>query len=179
MLLTFFRRVLWLGLVLLLHACSSTDTETPIQSSDRVLSEPSVTSDSTLILSGMDRIAAIQDRLQTLSDSIQDTDPEQLYRILLESYSPLHGDDGYLNLINRSMSDIDTYLGVAPIVIKQSVTGAPVRREIRVYLPYQEDLTGLYLFFQNERIVAFKMDEFNGIHNSDLLDFFASHGSVN
>jgi hypothetical protein len=175
MLLTFFRRVLWMGLVLLFYACSSTDTETPIQSPDSVLSDQSISSDSTLILSGMDRIAAIQDRLQALSDTIQDTNPEQRYRILLERYTPLHGDDGYLNLMDRSMVDIDTYLGVAPIVIKQSVAGAPVRLEIRVYLPYREDSTGLYLFFQNERIVAFKLDEFNGIQNSDLLDFFNSH----
>jgi hypothetical protein len=69
------------------------------------------------------------------------------------------------------MVEIDQVLGSSPILVRQSIQGAPIRKEIRVYLPYEEDSTGLYLYFENERVVAFKLDEFNGIIHSGLLDY--------
>lgn len=65
-------------------------------------------------------------------------------------------------------------MGDAPIVVKQSIKDAPIRKEVRVYMPYAEDTTGLYLFIQNEIVLDFKLDEFNGIQYSSVMGFFES-----
>jgi hypothetical protein len=119
-----------------------------------------------------DRISTIQERL--LPD--QTTDPDVTaanlsYRLQVPPYDQFLNEEGYLDLLGRTLDEIDQVLGSSPILVRQSIQGAPIRKEIRVYLPYEEDSTGLYLYFENERVVAFKLDEFNGIIHSGLLDY--------
>lgn len=118
-----------------------------------------------------DRVAAIQERLRESQESVDLESNVQRYRLDVAPYNRLLNSEGYLDLKGRSMKEIDEILGESPIIVRQSVKGAPLRREVRVYLPYQEDSTGLYLFFQNETIIEFKMDEFNGILQSGILDY--------
>jgi hypothetical protein len=94
------------------------------------------------------------------------------YRITLAPYSTFLNKEGFLDFTNISLSKINAILGEAPVSLRIGRPGAPVIREIRVYFPYEEDPTGLFLFFRNETLVSFRMDEFNGITSPLIQDFF-------
>lgn len=170
------RYLFWFGIVFTLLGCSPEKNESDFltASQDSVITDVIVDneSDSSAIQTGTsDRIAAIQDRLvpKNSPDSEQTDSPK--YRLEVPPYNTFLNSAGYLDMLGQSMSDIDAILGAAPIVVRQSIQGAPIRKEIRVYLPYLEDSTGLYLVFENETIIEFKMDEFNGIIQSGILDY--------
>lgn len=120
-----------------------------------------------------DRIADTRERLQRrLEDSQTGTSEPMRYRLDVAPYSKFLDEEGYLSLNGRSLSDLQAHLGDPPVLVRQSVPNAPLRREVRVYMPYEKDPTGLYIFIENERVVNFRMDEFNGLRNSSLLDYF-------
>lgn len=170
------RYLLWFGIVFSIVGCSVEQTESGSQTARQDSISVDITSESKADTSATrsgtsDRIASIQDRLVPIEspDSEQANTPK--YRLEVPPYNTFLNDEGYLDLLGKSMSDIDEVFGEAPIVAKQSIKGAPIRKEIRVYMPYQEDSTGLYIFFENEIVIEFKMDEFNGIIQSGLLDY--------
>lgn len=127
------------------------------------------------------RVAARQQQLRDAQNPDQGSEPDDAefspvgrYRLDVAPYNQFADKDGYVNFIGVGLDRIQQVLGEAPIIVRQSVAGAPVRKEVRVYLPYQEDATGLYLFIQNEVVQDFRMDEFNGIQNSSILDYFST-----
>lgn len=124
------------------------------------------------------RVATRQQQLrdaQTLDPQHTDQEftPIGRYRLDVAPFNRFADNNGYVNFIGVSLDRIQQVLGDAPIVVRQSIPGAPVRKEVRVYMPYQEDLTGLYLFIENEVVQDFRMDEFNGIQNSSIMDYFS------
>lgn len=124
-----------------------------------------------------DRISSAQQKLRDQLEQSSDDDQPQspsTYRLDVAPYNYFADRDGFVSFQGRTLEEIQHILGEAPIVVKQSVPGAPIRKEVRVYLPYKEDPTGLYLFIQNEVVLDFKLDEFNGIQNSSVLEFFES-----
>lgn len=60
-------------------------------------------------------------------------------------------------------------LGRPPYLIRSIAVNPEFSREIWVFIPYEEDPTGLYLFFQGHQLTASRLDEFQGLHRSDLL----------
>lgn len=96
------------------------------------------------------------------------------YRLDVKPYNYFADSEGYVRFRGRTLAEIQKTLGDAPIVVKQSIKDAPIRKEVRVYMPYAEDTTGLYLFIQNEIVLDFKLDEFNGIQYSSVMEFFES-----
>jgi len=166
----------WVGIVITLLGCSIENNGTKSSDSheDSTKVEVYTHSETDTIVnsnSTTDRIDAIQDRLGA-TDSLGFYSSETpKYKLDVSPYNQFLNTEGYLDLLGRSMTEIDAVLGESPIVVRQSIKGAPIRKEIRVYMPYQEDSTGLYIFFENERIIEFKMDEFNGIIQSGILDF--------
>ena len=114
----------------------------------------------------------LRDQLGEGNDGQNQTAPK--YRLDVEPYNYFADSEGYVTFKGRTLAEIQQILGDAPIVVKQSIKGAPIRKEVRVYMPYSEDATGLYLFIQNEIVQDFRLDEFNGIQNSSILEFFES-----
>jgi hypothetical protein len=136
-------------------------------------------------LSDQDRITAMQQRLRDqqaqaagtgdeTSTSSPSTDPSGSgrYRLNVAPYNQFADTNGFLNFTGTSLSAVQEQLGDAPVVVRMSRPGAPLRREVRVYFPFEEDPTGLYLFFRNEVVVSFKMDEFSGLQNPAIAEFF-------
>lgn len=170
------RYLFWLGIVFFVFGCTvdqnqnqtntTSDEFVQIDTSSQAISD---STDITTITS--DRIAAIQDRLNPIEQPGAENSEEKLYRLDIAPFNRFLNSDGFLDLNGRTINEIDEVLGDAPIVVKQSIIGAPIRKEIRVYLPYREDSTGLYIFFENEMVIEFKMDEFNGIIQSGILDY--------
>jgi hypothetical protein len=114
----------------------------------------------------------LRDQLDEGNTGQNQTAPK--YRLDVEPYNYFADSEGYVRFRGRTLAEIQKKLGDAPIVVKQSIKDAPIRKEVRVYMPYAEDTTGLYLFIQNEIVLDFKLDEFNGIQNSSILEFFES-----
>lgn len=170
------RYFLWYGIVFFIIGCSVEQTESGSQTANQdsisvdLTSEPQTDTSATRTETS-DRIASIQDRLVPIESTDSEQSDTPKYRLEVPPYSTFLNEEGYLDLLGRSMAEIDEVLGESPIVARQSIRGAPIRKEIRVYLPYEEDSTGLYIFFENERVIEFKMDEFNGIIQSGILDY--------
>jgi hypothetical protein len=174
------RYLYWLGVVLTLVGCTANQdpTKSTSTASDSVEVESESQPNGTTEAVGdsqntSNRISEIQDRLIPIQTPDSDSASEQRYQLDVVPFNRFLNEAGYLDLVGKKMSEIDEVLGEAPVVVRQSIKGAPMRKEIRVYFPYQEDSTGLYIFFENETIVEFKMDEFNGIIQSGILDYMS------
>lgn len=120
-----------------------------------------------------DRIGSILNRLQ--KDTDEGESVEQRFRMTNAPYSNFNDQDGYTNFVGVDLSEIQRELGDPPVLVRQSVVGAPIRKEVRVYFPYEEDSTGLYLYIKNEKVEAFRLDTFLGLQNSDVLEYFSSN----
>lgn len=113
----------------------------------------------------------LQDRQRT-ADLGSAVDSDRRYRMQAEPYNAFNDQDGYLQLVGVTVDRLDEVLGEPPVLVRQSVEGAPVRREVRVYMPYEKDSTGLYIYIRNEEVVSFRLDTFMGLANSSVLEFF-------
>lgn len=123
--------------------------------------------------------ANVSDAQQRLRDRAAQTAQNERqtpeYKLNVEPYSYFLDENGNLDLNGVQDSKLDEILGQAPILVRQAVEGAPLRREVRVYLPYEEDSTGLYIFIRNNIVESFHMDTFLGLANSSLIqDYFTN-----
>lgn len=117
----------------------------------------------------------VSDAQQRLRDRQQPSDASEpmRHRLNVAPFDYFTDSDGYLSLEGVTDTRLDEVLGKAPIVVRQAVDGAPLRREVRVYLPYEEDSTGLYIFIRNNRVERFRLDTFLGLANSSIIqDYF-------
>lgn len=73
-------------------------------------------------------------------------------------------------LAGKTTAEIRELLGEPPVLIRSSAVVAEASREIWIYAARQEDPTGLYLFFKGDRLDESRLDEFNGLPNSGLLE---------
>ena len=61
-------------------------------------------------------------------------------------------------------------LGEPPYLIRSIAVNTAASREIWIFTPYDEDPTGLYLFFKGGTLDSSRQDEFGGLYGSGLLD---------
>jgi len=122
-----------------------------------------------------DRVQDLQSRLRNVPDSGDSSQPQR-FRLNTEPYVNFLDEDGYLSLEGVTSDELTRVLGEAPVLVRQAVPGAPVRREVRVYLPYEQDSTGLFVFIRNEKVEFFTMDTFLGLANSSIInEYFANN----
>lgn len=165
--------VIALTAVMVLSCTADPQQETPSAGN------PSDTSQSTAQNQGntvnTDRVQDMQSRLRNGQNSGDSTQPQR-FRVNIEPYASFLDEDGYLSFDGISTDELTRVLGEAPVVVRQAVPGAPVRREVRVYLPYEQDSTGLYIFIRNEEVEFFTMDTFLGLANSSVIsEYFANN----
>ena len=92
------------------------------------------------------------------------------------SYKPKSGWETYFpnpesnTIIGKTVDEVEELLGIPPFRIYSTAATAPFNREIWVFVPYDEDPTGLYLFFKGNQLWASRLDEFTGLYGSGLLD---------
>lgn len=77
-----------------------------------------------------------------------------------EEYFPEEGDS---TLKGNSWLKVKTILGEPSVLIRQG------DKEVWVFMPFDQDPTGLYLFFKEDKLLKHRLDEFNGLSNS-LID---------
>ncbi|MFZ5436230.1 MAG: hypothetical protein ACOZCF_07945 [Bacillota bacterium] len=73
-------------------------------------------------------------------------------------------------LTGKSVDEVRSLLGEPPVLLRSIARNPEFNREIWVFMPFEEDPTGLYIFFKGDRVSGSRLDEFNGIVNSGLLD---------
>ncbi len=73
-------------------------------------------------------------------------------------------------LAGRSVTDLREILGEPPVLVRSIATNPQFNREIWVFMPFDQDPTGLYLFFKAGQLIGSRLDEFPGLHGSGLLD---------
>ncbi|MCH8495373.1 MAG: hypothetical protein LAT57_07040 [Balneolales bacterium] len=163
-------KYIYLVAMLILFISCGTD-ETREVENGQLNSEYVSNTDTSVDESQSDRVRRAQDRLrnQQKNDSSQE---KQRYKMDQEPYNKFADSDGYVDFVGASLSQIQDVLGDPPVLVRQSRDGAPVRKEVRVYFPYEEDSTGLYLYFLNEEVESFRLDTFLGLANSNIIEYF-------
>ncbi|MEW5921680.1 MAG: hypothetical protein AB1796_12190 [Bacillota bacterium] len=85
-----------------------------------------------------------------------------------EAYFP---DAETTTLLDEPVDKVRSLLGEPPFLIRSIAANPVFNREIWIYMAGEEDPTGLYLFFKGNRLVSSRLDEFNGLYNSALLEY--------
>lgn len=73
-------------------------------------------------------------------------------------------------LQGETTSKLRELLGEPPHLIRSMAVNTAFSREIWIYVPFDEDPTGLYLYFKGGTLDRSRSDEFNGLYGSGLLD---------
>jgi hypothetical protein len=73
-------------------------------------------------------------------------------------------------ITGKTVAEVEALLGNPPVRIRSTAANPQFNREIWVFVPYDEDPTGLYLFFRGNQLWRSRLDEFTGIYGSGLLE---------
>lgn len=73
-------------------------------------------------------------------------------------------------LDGESTDRVRELLGEPPFLIRSIAVNPAFNREIWIFAPFEQDPTGLYLFFKGGELDRSRLDEFNGLYGSGLLD---------
>ncbi|MFU8861575.1 MAG: lipoprotein [Cyclonatronaceae bacterium] len=82
------------------------------------------------------------------------------------------GDDNRPSVMGKNTSEVDAILGEPRALVRQTAANPEFSREVRIYLPYDEDPTGFYIYFRGGEVVDERLDEFNGLYGSTVLEWF-------
>lgn len=114
------------------------------------------------------RVASLQEEVRQLREGADGEDINRQPREGWEQYFP---DPETTTLTGESPARVRELLGRPPYLIRSIAAVPEYSREIWIYVPYDEDPTGLYLFFKGNRLTDSRLDEFAGLYNSGLLDW--------
>lgn len=113
----------------------------------------------------------LQERVGALEAEIAKMrDPEQITRQPREGWEEYFPGPEETTLAGETTSRVRELLGEPPVLIRQIAASPEFNREIWVYMPFEEDPTGLYLFFKGNQLTSSRKDEFPGLYNAGLLD---------
>ncbi|KUO53126.1 MAG: hypothetical protein APF76_03545 [Desulfitibacter sp. BRH_c19] len=73
-------------------------------------------------------------------------------------------------LLGKSISEIRETLGEPPVLVRSIAANPENSKEMWVYHPFDEDPTGLYLFFKGGELVNSRLDEFSGLSGIAFWD---------
>lgn len=119
---------------------------------------------------------ALQEQVETLQEQIgtlpgengnSGTDIPRAPRKGWEAYFP---EPESTTLEGEPVERVRSLLGEPPVLIRSIAANPIYNREIWIYMPYEEDPTGLYIYFKGNQVIGSRLDEFNGVYNSGLLD---------
>ncbi len=73
-------------------------------------------------------------------------------------------------LMGESTARVRELLGEPPFLIRSIAVNPESSREIWIFSPFDQDPTGLYLFFKGGKLDSTESNEFNGLQGADLLN---------
>lgn len=83
-----------------------------------------------------------------------------------EKYFP---GQGTTTLVNETVEQVAELLGQPPFLVRSTAFSPEHSREVWIFLPYEGDPTGLYLYFKGGRFHKSRLDEFNGLPGSAVF----------
>ncbi len=78
-------------------------------------------------------------------------------------------ENGESTLEGEPIEDVRQIMGEPPFKIRSTATNPDQNREIWIFIPYEGDPSGLYLYFKSNHLWSSRLDEFNGLYGSGLL----------
>ena len=116
-------------------------------------------------------IADLEEQVTELEAQLHSLDEQQeITRAPNEGWEDYFPAFDQTTLEGETTQSVEELLGKPPYMIRSIAVNPEFSREIWVFIPYQEDPTGLYLFFQGSRLTDSRLDEFQGLFGSGLLD---------
>jgi hypothetical protein len=82
------------------------------------------------------------------------------------------GDNNRPTVMGKTTAEVGSILGEPRALVRQTAANPEFSREVRIYSPYDEDPTGFYIYFRGGVAVEERMDEFNGLYGSAVLEWF-------
>jgi len=78
-------------------------------------------------------------------------------------------DHGTTTLVDKHVGEVEKVLGPPPFLVRSTAVNPRFNREVWIFLPYDEDPTGLYVYFKGDRVHKSRLDEFNGLPGSTIF----------
>jgi hypothetical protein len=113
------------------------------------------------------RVATLEAEVEQLHEQEQ---PDEISRKPKDGWEQYFPEAEETTLTGESTNRVRELLGRPPVLIRSIAANQQFNREIWVYMPFDEDPTGLYLFFKGDRLDSSLKNEFNGLYGSGLLD---------
>lgn len=95
---------------------------------------------------------------------------EEIRKVPKEGWQQYFPSAEETTLTGESTVRVRELLGEPPVLIRSIAVDPEFSREIWIFSPFEEDPTGLYLFFKGGQLDSSILTEFNGLYMSDLLD---------
>ncbi len=108
------------------------------------------------------------DRPTPPEDEMVELDPEMVKSTIRDALD----DEGKLHVLNRTPEEIEYELGEPIAIIRQGYREEGRSKEAMVYHVYDQDATGLYIFFERGTSVDYRLDSFHGVYGSALEAWF-------
>jgi len=95
---------------------------------------------------------------------------EELRRTPKDGWEQYFPEGAETTLKGEPIARVRELLGEPPFLIRSIAVNPEFSREIWIFSPFDQDPTGLYLFFKGGKLDSAELNEFNGLQGSNLLD---------
>ncbi|MBS3900398.1 MAG: hypothetical protein KGZ54_00050 [Dethiobacter sp.] len=95
---------------------------------------------------------------------------QEIKRIPKDGWEQYFPEGAESTLKGESTARVRELLGEPPFLIRSIAVNPEFSREIWIFTPFDQDPTGLYLFFKGGKLDSAELNEFNGLPGSDLLN---------
>lgn len=114
---------------------------------------------------------ALQGRVDTLEAEVTELrQGGEIRRMPKEGWQQYFPEGAETALRGESTARVRELLGEPPFLIRSIAVNQQYNREIWIFAPFDQDPTGLYLFFKGGKLNSAELNEFNGLPGSGLLD---------
>jgi regulator of replication initiation timing len=110
---------------------------------------------------------ALQDENATLKEENEALrEAREIQRQPKDGWEQYFPDADTTTLQGESIDDVRQLLGEPPYLARSTAANPQNNREVWVYTPFEDDPTGLYLFFKGNRLDSSRQDEFPGLRQA-------------
>ncbi len=124
------------------------------------------------------QVAALEEENAALEEEVSElreenealTENASIRRKPKEGWEQYFPDAETTTLTGKPVEDVRQLLGEPPFLVRSTAADPQFSREVWVYTPFDQDPTGLYLFFKGGRLDKSRIDEFQGLRGSFIWD---------
>lgn len=115
--------------------------------------------------------AALQEENSTLKEENEAlTESREIHRQPKAGWEQYFPDAETTTLEGKSTEEVRQLLGEPPFLVRSTAVNPQNNREVWIYTPFDQDPTGLYLFFKGGQLASSRLDEFPGLQQSFIWE---------